>query len=273
MGPFAIGMKYILVIAGSDSCGGAGLQADIKTITGLGGHALNAVTALTAQNSLGVEAVYPVPPEFISRQIESVVSDVTPQAVKVGMLFSKEAVKEICRLIERYRLSPVVVDPVLRASTGGELLEPEGLSLLRGLLLPLASVVTPNLDEAAALSGRKEVSDLRGMEEAAGVIKDLGPDVVVTGGHLTGRCVDLFYDGRRFEYFEGPRIETNHTHGTGCVFSSAMAVFLAMGRSMSEAVGLAHEFTRTAIKEAYPCGRGAGPVNPGRASILKDLVK
>jgi hydroxymethylpyrimidine/phosphomethylpyrimidine kinase len=255
-------LKYILAIAGSDSCGGAGIQADIKTISSLGAHALTAITAVTAQNSLGIAAVHKIPAKFISKQIGSIVEDIRPDATKIGMLLTGAAVKEVARVIKKYGMPRLVVDPVLKASTGHTLLGAEAIPLLKKTLLPLASVVTPNLDEAEILTGKK-VRNLNEMEEASKAIKGLGPDVVVTGGHLKGECVDLLYDGRDIHHFSGSRIRTEHTHGSGCVFSTALATFLALEDDVRRATELAHEFTRRAIERGYPCGKGAGAVCPG----------
>ena len=255
-------MKYVLAIAGSDSCGGAGIQADIKTITSLGAHALTAITAVTAQNSLGIAAIQKIPAKFISKQIECLFEDVRPDAAKIGMLLTGAAVKAVARVIKKYGVPRLVVDPVSRASTGGSLLDAEAVPLLKETLLPLASVVTPNLYEAEILTG-KRVRNLKEMEEASRVIKGLGPDVVITGGHLKGECVDLLYDGRDIQHFYGSRIRTGHTHGSGCVFSSALATFLALENDVKRAAELAHDFTRRAIARGYPCGRGSGAVRPG----------
>lgn len=262
---YLAGMKYILAIAGSDSSGGAGIQADIKTISSLGAHALSAITAVTAQDSLGIAAVHKIPTRLISKQIESIVEDIFPDAAKIGMLQTGAAVREVARTIRKYGISPLVVDPVIRASTGKRLLEPGAIPLLKKVLLPLATVVTPNLDEAGVLA-EKEVRNLQDMEEASKVIKDMGPDVVITGGHLMGECVDLLYDGHSIQHFFGPRIKTEHTHGSGCVFSAALATFLAFGDNVKKATKKAHDFTRHAIEWGYPCGRGAGAVNPAGGS-------
>lgn len=254
-------MKYVLAIAGSDSCGGAGIQADIKTITSLGAHALTAITAITAQNSLGIASIRKIPVSLIAKQIETIVDDISPHAVKVGMLLTEGAVREVARMIKKYKLSPLVIDPVIKASTGKRLLDPDAIFVLKEMLLPLAKVVTPNLEEAGILTGRK-VRNLKEMEEASKAIKDLGPHVVITGGHLEESCVDLLYDGKDIQHFQGSRIETEHTHGSGCVFSSALATFLAMEDDVAKATRLAHDFTRRAIKGGYPCGRGAGVLRP-----------
>lgn len=255
-------MKSILTIAGSDSCGGAGIQADTKTITSLKGHALTVLTTLTAQNTLGITAIHKVPARFISAQIETLIDDVIPDAVKIGMLYSAQAIKEVARSVKRYKLPNVVVDPILKASTGARFLEPEGVLLLKTSLFPFANVVTPNLYEAGILAGNK-VKDLHSMTEAAKLIKALGPDVVITGGHLKGRCVDLLHDGKDFYHFTGSKIDTVHTHGSGCVFSTALATFLAQENGVIDATRLAHDFTRRAIMSGYAYGQGRGPVQPG----------
>lgn len=254
-------MKHVLTIAGSDSSGGAGIQADIKTITSIGCHASTVITALTAQNSRGVEGVHPIPASFVSKQIESVMTDMRPDAVKVGMIFTASAIKTVAKLMGQYRVQNLVVDPVLKSSTGSDLLEPAAVGVLRNVLLPLASVVTPNLHEAEVLSETK-IRDLEEMLAASKKINALGPAVIIKGGHLKGQPVDLLFDGERVHHFRGARIGIPHTHGTGCVFSSALAAFLAIGHGLQKAAGKAHDFVRGAIQKGYPCGWGAGPVNP-----------
>ena len=254
-------MKSVLSIAGSDSGGGAGIQADIKTITSLGAHALTVITALTAQNSLGISAVHPVPPGFIARQIKAIVEDSPPDSVKVGMLFTAAAVKTVSRMIGEYRLSPVVVDPVLRATTGRALLEPDALRVLKERLLPLAAVVTPNLDEAELLTG-KRVRTLKEMERAAREIYRMGPRVVIKGGHLRRGISDVLFDGAEITVFRGREIASTSTHGTGCVFSSALATYLAMGQGLRQATQSAHDLVRRAIRGGYSVGRGRGAVAP-----------
>jgi len=254
-------MKSVLSIAGSDSGGGAGVQADIKTITSLGAHALSVITALTAQNSLGVLAIHPVPTGFIARQIKAIVEDRPPDSVKVGMVFTAAAVKTVSRMIEGYGLSPVVLDPVFRASTGTCLLEPDALGVVKERLLPVAAVVTPNLDEAELLTGKK-VRTLKEMERAAREIYRMGPRVVIKGGHLRHESSDLFFDGEGITIFRGTKIASTATHGTGCVFSSALATYLAMGQGMRQAVQSAHDLVRKAIRGGYSVGRGRGAVAP-----------
>lgn len=255
-------MIQLLVIAGSDSFGGAGIQADIKASARLGAHATTAVTAVTAQNSLGITAVHEVPVSFISKQVETIVNDVMPDAVKIGVLYTAAAVREVARLIEKFNLKHVVVDPVFRASTGMELLDAGAISIMKDVLFPLSGVVTPNLDEAGILTGKK-VEDMEEMVKAAKIIKRLGPDVVITGGHFQERCVDLVFDGADLHQFWGSKIYTEHTHGSGCVFSTALAVSLAEGKNLVEATETAHDFVRNAIISGYECGKGAGPVRAG----------
>ena len=252
-------MRYVLTIAGSDSCGGAGIQADIRTIAALGAHPMTALTSVTAQNSLGIVAAHDIPEGFISLQIKTVIKDQFPDAVKTGMLSSGPAVREIASVIKKEGLKNLVVDPVIRASTGGQLLEASAIEFMKKELLPLARVVTPNIDEAGALTGRR-VKDLAGMEEAAREIRELGPDVIVTGGHLEEKCVDLLFNGRDVYYFKGIKLETDNTHGSGCVFSASLATFLALEYNIQEAARLAHDFTRHSLERGYPYGQGAGVV-------------
>lgn len=255
-------MKNILVIAGSDSCGGAGIQADIKTISSLGAHALTAITAITAQNTLGISGIHKVPAAFISKQLDGIIDDLAPDAVKIGMLYSRGAVREVAKWIKTHKLPNVVLDPILKASTGVRLLESEALKPMKEFLIPLARVITPNLYEAGVLSGR-QVRDLDEMVETSRLLKGLGPDVVITGGHLKDECVDVLYDGKTIHRFSDLRIDTIHTHGSGCVFSTALATFLGEEKDVIAATNLAHEFARSAILRGYVCGRGAGVVRPG----------
>ncbi len=255
-------MISVLTIAGSDSCGGAGIQADIKTISMLGAHPLTAVTAITAQNSMGIVKIHDIPAEIVSLQISTIAEDLFPGAVKIGMLHTGPIVREVAGAIKKHKLGRVVVDPVLKASSGGQLLEDSAVALLKETLFPLAVVVTPNLYEAGRLTG-SEVVNLGDMERAARQIKDLGPDVVIKGGHLEADCIDVLFDGKEIHFFRGTKIETINTHGSGCVFSASLATFLAMDYDIVEATRLAHDFTRDAIANGYPCGHGPGAVHPG----------
>lgn len=260
-GEFVKAVKYVLVIAGSDSSGGAGIQADIKTVASLGGHPLTAIAALTAQNSLGIAAIHKIPAAFLGTQIECILEDVFPDAVKLGMLYSAANVRKVAELVKKHALPNLVLDPVLKATTGRSLIEAEAVVLLKKLLMPMVTVVTPNLEEASQLSGRR-VESTSEMEEAAKVIRNMGPNVIVTGGHLKSECVDVLFDGHEMIHFRSERIDSEHTHGSGCVFSTALATYLAITGDLRTAAGLAHEFAHVAIHKGYSCGRGAGPVSP-----------
>ena len=255
-------MNHVLVIAGVDPCGGAGISADIKTITSLECHALVVVTALAIQNSYGVKEIHGIPYNIVSDQLDAIMEDVVPDAVKIGMMFSEDVVLELKRAIERHRLKNIVLDPVLKASSNGrELLMPDALMMLKDTLLPLIDIVTPNIMEAEALSGIS-IEDRKDMKEASMIIKDMGPNVVITGGHLQDECVDMFYDGSEFYEFGGTRINTLNTHGSGCVFSSSLASYLSKGFGMSDSVKMASIFTKEAIKKGYPIGQRPGVVCP-----------
>ncbi len=255
-------MIKVLTIAGSDSGGGAGIQADIKTIYALGAYPLTVISALTAQNSLGVDSILKVPPDFVVAQMDSVISDMCPHATKTGMLLNADILKAVVRTVERYRLPSLVVDPVILSSAGKVLLESNAISIMREQLLPLATVVTPNLHEAEVLSGEK-VSNIDEMVAAAQRIKEFGPaNVIITGGHLEKECVDIVYDGKEVYRFGGPQIESEHTHGSGCVFSAALATFLAMGNGVIKGAEMANDFTRKAISKGFKAGKGPGSVQP-----------
>ena len=222
-------MKRILTIAGSDSGGGAGIQADLKTITVLGSYGMSAITALTAQNTLGVQGVHPVPIDFIKLQMASVLSDYGADAAKTGMLATSEIVLTVAEQLRRYGVKPLVVDPVMVAKSGDALLSQDARITVREVLLPMAHVVTPNLPEASELCGFP-VEDLDTMKKAAKKIRQLGPRfVVVKGGHLEGDAVDVLFDGENFQTFETPRLNNRNTHGTGCTFSAALVTLLAQG--------------------------------------------
>lgn len=255
-------MKRVLTIAGSDSGGGAGIQADLKTITVLGGYGMSVLTALTAQNTLGVQEIFELPTPFVERQIDSVLSDVGADAVKTGMLANREIVEAVARKIRAYRVKKVVVDPVMVAKSGDPLLGREARDALIERLIPLAMVVTPNLPEAYALCGVR-IRSLGDMKKAAQKIHRLGArNVVIKGGHLRGRAIDVLYDGRDYHELRGTRIETRNTHGTGCTFASAIATYLAQGKTVLEAVTDAKAFITRAIEAALPLGKGVGPTNP-----------
>jgi hydroxymethylpyrimidine kinase/phosphomethylpyrimidine kinase len=265
-------MKRILTIAGSDSGGGAGIQADLKAITLLGGYGMSVLTALTAQNTVGVQAIHEVPTRFVETQIDSVLSDIGADAIKTGMLANVEIVEVVARKIRQYGVKKVVVDPVMVAKSGDPLLREDARDALIRELLPLSTVVTPNLPEASVLAGFK-VNSVEGMKKAARRIYEGGAkNVVVKGGHLKGLAIDILYDGKRFHEIESKRIDTKNTHGTGCTFASAIATLLARGETVPEAVRNAKTFITLAIQSGLPIGKGTGPTNPF-AYILREMER
>jgi hydroxymethylpyrimidine kinase/phosphomethylpyrimidine kinase len=262
-------MKRVVTIAGSDPGGGAGIQADLKTIAALGGHGISVVTALTAQNSLGVQSVYPIPLPFIEAQMDAVLSDMGADAAKTGMLHDGAVVRLVAEKIKHYRVDKLVVDPLIAATDGTPLLDEEGQAALRQALLPLASLVTPNLPEAAALAGTK-VESVAEMKEAAKRIHEYGAGaVLIKGGHLAGDPMDILFDGSRFTEFRSERIPISDVHGTGCVLSAAIATVLAKGASLEEAVQGGREVTITSIKAALTIGKGRKFVHPSAYGALE----
>ena len=255
----------MLTIAGSDSGGGAGIQADLKTMLSLGAHGMSVVTAITAQNSLGVHGVWPLPPEAVAAQFEAVVEDIGVDAVKVGMLGTAPAASAVAALLARLDPAvPVVVDPVAVSKHGDHLLTGDALRVLRDEVLPRATVVTPNLDEAHTLTGIA-VTDLDGMRAAAMRLLDAGPAwVLVKGGHLdSDKATDLLTNGRDEVTLTAQRCDNRHTHGTGCTLASAVAVYLARGRTVPDAVRAAKLYVTNAIAAGFPLGKGIGPVDHG----------
>ncbi|MBC7263823.1 MAG: bifunctional hydroxymethylpyrimidine kinase/phosphomethylpyrimidine kinase [Chloroflexi bacterium] len=258
-------MKRAMTIAGSDSGGGAGLQADLKTFAALGVYGMSAVTAVTAQNTVGVQGVIELPADFVGLQIDSVVTDIGVDAVKTGMLANAEIIAVVAAKVREYNLPNLVVDPVMIAKSGDPLLREDARQALVNLLIPLAKVLTPNLHEAQALTGM-EIGSLEAMKEAARAIHRLGAqNVVVKGGHLpcSGESIDVLYDGHGFIEFTAPRIETRNTHGTGCTFASAIAAELAKGRSVQESVSAAKAYLTMTLRASanLHLGQGHGPLN------------
>jgi len=248
-----------LTIAGSDSGGGAGIQADLKTFAALGVYGLSALTAITAQNTQGVRAVQELPPEMVEAQIDAVLEDIGADAAKTGMLSSSAIIEVVARCVSRWKLR-LVVDPVMVAKGGDALLQPEAVATLTTVLLPLAEVVTPNLFEAEVLTGRR-IETLEDMREAAQAIFALGPHhVVVKGGHRAADPVDVYFDGKGFAELRAARISTRHIHGTGCTFSAAIAAFMARGLPVDAAVTGAKNYITEAIRHAPGLGNGHGPV-------------
>ncbi len=256
----------VLIVAGSDSGGGAGIQADIKTVTALGGYAMTAVTALTAQNTRGVFSIHEVPADFVAEQMRVVLSDIGADCVKVGMLHTPDVIEAVCEVLEAEaraggRRVPVVVDPVMVAKGGESLLAPEAMASLKARMIPLADVLMPNVAEAEALTGLK----LRGPDDAGPAARKLAASgaVLLKGGHLPGATVIdiLAVDGEIVEVFESPRIDTPHTHGTGCTLASATATGLAQGMAVRDAVARARRYVHEAILTAPGLGHGHGPLN------------
>jgi hydroxymethylpyrimidine/phosphomethylpyrimidine kinase len=248
-------MRRVLAIGGSDSGGGAGIQADVKTLHTLGVHASTVVTAVTAQSTVAVEGVWEVPVEAVRAQLRAVLGDIGANVVKTGMLTGPE---QVAVVVEEVGDLPLVVDPVGLASTGQRLGDPQALRAL----LPHALVVTPNLAEVEALTG-VQVHSLRDLQHGADAVLALGPRwVLVTGGHLEGDPVDLLSDGETSHRLSGPRIQTRHTHGTGCTLAAALAGFLALGEPVPAAAARAKDVVTEALRRSYPLGQGPGPVRP-----------
>jgi hydroxymethylpyrimidine/phosphomethylpyrimidine kinase len=265
----------VLAIAGSDSGGGAGIQADLKTMLALGVHGMTVICAVTAQNSVGVQGYWELPPEAVRAQLDSVLGDIGAQAIKTGMLASAALVATVSDALTEVA-APVVVDPVAVSKHGDSLLSAGTLEAVRERLLPLATVVTPNLLEAGLLTGMS-ITDEAQMLTAARMINSMGPQwVLVKGGHLAGNPVDLLFDGQRVIRFPCQRIASVHTHGTGCTLASAIASRLAIGDDVTAAVRVAKEYVTGAINGGFPLGAGIGPVDHGwrlRASSSADSTK
>ena len=265
-------MPAALSIAGSDSGGGAGIQADLKVFMALGCHGMTALTALTAQSTVGVFGIHEVPPGFVTAQIDAVAQDIEVGAAKTGMLFSSSVIEAVAAAAEVHRLTPLVVDPVFVSKHGDRLLAEDAVEALRTRLIPLAALVTPNLFEAEGLAGAS-ISSLDDMKECARALHLLGPSaVLVKGGHLddTGFATDVFYDGAVLEEITGPRYDSPHTHGTGCALSAAATARLAHGDSVVDAVRYAKEFVSGAIYRGLRIGRGFGPVNPAWSLLAEE---
>lgn len=254
-------IRKALTIAGSDSGAGAGIQADLKTFAAHGVYGTSAVTAITAQNTIGVSAICALSPKLVAAQIDAVIEDIGADAVKTGMLANAAIIEIVARKIRQHCLKNLVVDPVMVATSGDLLIKKNAVAALCARLLPLATVVTPNLPEAEELTGMK-LRATGDIEEAARRIVSLGArSVVIKGGHRKGPAVDLFYDGKKFRALYAPRIRTINTHGTGCTFSAAIAANLAQGKELENAVTLAKRFITQSIRRAFPVGGGHGPVH------------
>lgn len=253
----------VLIVAGSDSGGGAGIQADIKSVTAMGGFAMTAVTAITVQNTLGVSAIHEVPLDIVVGQMRAVLEDLGADAVKTGMLHNAEIVEAVAEELSREESAPLLVaDPVMIAKGGASLLEDSAVSALKEVLIPLSALVTPNVPEAEVLTGRKIV-DVEGQKGAADALLGLGAEaVLVKGGHLSGDLIfDVLATQETIQVFSSPRIDTRHTHGTGCTLASAIAALLAQGIELTAAVAAARDYVHEAIRTAPGFGKGHGPLN------------
>jgi hydroxymethylpyrimidine/phosphomethylpyrimidine kinase len=255
----------VLCIGGSDSSGGAGIQADLKVVSACGCYGLSVITAVTAQNTLGVQDIYPVSPKFVAQQLEAVLSDIGADVVKTGMLLTAGVVQVVVKKIKEYNIGKVVVDPVMMAKGGCSLMQDKAREALVKKLLPLALVVTPNIPEAERLT-RSKIKSVDEMKKAAAFIHKLGAkNVLIKGGHLPGAkksgAVDILYDGDKYYEFSAPWIDSHDTHGTGCTYASALAAEIARGENVVTAVGKAKKLVTDAIKNSLNIGAGHGPVN------------
>ena len=253
-------MKIALTIAGSDPTGGAGLQADLKTFKAFGVYGLSVPAVLTAQNTEGVYDIYDLPPAFFSMQLNVILKDIRPDALKTGMLYSTDAIKIIAEKIKDYSLKNLVVDPVTVSSTGTSLIKNEALEAIKLYLFPVSKVITPNIYEASIFTGIN-IEDEDGMKRAAVMLKELGPEVVaITGGHLRDKTLDLLWDGKEILFLKGEKVE-GQFHGTGCAFSSAITACLALGYDVKEAAVKAKEFVWEAINSSLTIGKGLKMLN------------
>ncbi len=253
-------MKKVLTIAGSDSCGGAGIQADIKTMTMNGVYAMSAVTALTAQNTTGVRGIMEASPEFLRQEIDAVFEDIYPDAVKIGMVASTGLIEVIADSLKAYEAKNVVVDPVMVATSGARLIAEDAMDTLKKELLPLATVITPNIPEAEILADMS-IADEKGMEEAVRKIFEMfGCSVLLKGGHRVNDANDVLFDGKEMTWFEGERIDNPNTHGTGCTLSSAIASNLAKGFDLKGSVSRAKAYISGALAANMNLGKGSGPL-------------
>lgn len=254
-------MKKVLSIAGSDPSGGAGIQADIKTITAHKHYAMAVIVSLTAQNTTAVSGVLDCLPEFVESQIDSVLSDITPDAIKLGMLSNSNIMHSVAKMLKQYNCKNIVLDPVMVATTGGRLMDDNALGVYIDELFALARIVTPNLPEASVLSGI-EIKNIDDMRAAAIKISNYGcKSVLIKGGHFVGNATDLLYENGEFTEFSAIKIDTKNTHGTGCTLSSAIACNIASGLSVKDSVKNAKDYVTNALKNAIAIGHGNGPIN------------
>ena len=253
-------MRTALTIAGSDSSGGAGIQADLKTMTMNGVYGMSAITALTAQNTTGVTGIMEVTPEFLEKQLDAVFSDIFPDAIKTGMVSSSELIRVIAKKLKQYNASNIVVDPVMVATSGAKLISDDAIETLKDNLLPLATVITPNIPEAEVLSGMTITSEDEMVEAAKIIYETYGCAVLCKGGHQVNDANDLLYSADGPVWFKGKRIDNPNAHGTGCTLSSAIASNLAKGKSLEEAVKAAKDYISGALAAMLDLGKGSGPL-------------
>lgn len=254
-------MKKILTIAGSDCSGGAGIQADIKTITAHKMYAMSAITALTAQNTTGVYGVLEATPEFVGQQLDCIFNDIRPDAVKIGMVSNASIIKVIADKLAQYKAENIVVDPVMISTSGSKLLSDSAIDTLKSRLLPIATVITPNIPEAESLCGFAIETKVDMLRAAKLISKLVNQSVLVKGGHLSDSADDLLFTNGEAYWFESPKVDNPNTHGTGCTLSSAIACNLALGYSMEESIRNAKEYITGALKAGLNLGKGSGPLN------------
>lgn len=254
-------MKLVLTIAGSDSSGGAGIQADLKTFSAHGVFGMSVITAVTAQNTQGVWGVQDISQDIIAKQIEAVFDDIRVDAVKIGMVSQVKTIEVIAEKLRKYQPKYIIVDPVMVSKSGYHLLNPQAETTLVKELLPIATIVTPNIPEAEVITGMR-IANLQDMEIASGKILEMGPqNVLLKGGHLEDDSTDILNNGQNYVYFSSPRIDTKNTHGTGCTLSSAITANLALGHSIEKSVSMAKEYITIAISHALSIGKGVGPTH------------
>ena len=254
-------MKKVLTIAGSDCSGGAGIQADIKTIAVHKMYAMSAITALTAQNTTGVFGIMEATPEFVANQLDCIFTDIRPDAVKIGMVSSSKIIEVIAQKLTEYKAENIVVDPVMVSTSGGKLLSDDAINTLITKLLPIATVITPNIPEAEVLCGFKIDGDETMIKAAETISSNLSGAVLLKGGHRVNDATDLLYANGTYEWFTAERINTTNTHGTGCTLSSAIACNLAGGKTLSESIKNAKIYLVGALKAGLDLGKGSGPMN------------
>ena len=254
-------MKTALTIAGSDSSGGAGIQADIKTMTANGVYAMSAITALTAQNTLGVKSIMEVTPEFLEEQLDCIFTDIYPDAIKTGMVSSKILIEMIGKKIREYRAGNIVIDPVMVSTSGAKLISDNAIETMKKELFPMATVITPNIPETEVLSGISIKSEEDMVQAAKIIYETYGCAVLCKGGHQVNNANDLLYKKGTFRWFVGERLENPNTHGTGCTLSSAIASNLAKGHSLEQSVENAKEYISGALSAMLDLGKGSGPMN------------